>query len=108
MTSLFSESTDNEKIKAVYGNYCFWSWLRSWWLDTENYITWMLLDKGYYDYDYTEPKEHFIRRKTYEESVRSDSEVKDILSRFGWGKPKEEKHMTAEEMQRIAREEAGK
>ena len=47
--SFFSEATDNEKIKAIYGNYGFWSWLRYWWLDTENYVTFMLMDKGYYD-----------------------------------------------------------
>ena len=37
--SLFAEATDNEKIKAIYGNYNLWSWLRYWFLDTENYDT---------------------------------------------------------------------
>ena len=35
----------------------------------------------------------------------SDDELKDVLGRFGWGKPKESKPLTAEEMQRIAMEE---
>lgn len=62
------------------------------------------MDKGYYDYDYAEPKA-IIKAKTYDESVMSDDELKDVLGRFGWGKPKESKSLTAEEMQRIAMEE---
>jgi len=67
----------------------------------------MLIDKGYYDYDYEKPKEKPARAKSYDESVKSDEEMRDILSRFGWGKPKEQpKPLTPEEMQRIAMQEA--
>ena len=55
--SVFQSSTDNEKIKAIYGNYGFWSWLRYWHLDSADYVLMMLMDKGYYDYDYEAVKE---------------------------------------------------
>lgn len=64
----------------------------------------MLIDKGYYDYDYQEPKAQATKTKSYDESVRSDDEMQSILSRFGWGKPKESHPLTAEEAQRIAME----
>lgn len=64
VNSFTIEATENEKIKAVYGNYNLWSWLRYWYLDTENYVTWMLYDKGFHDYDYTEPKETKPKKKT--------------------------------------------
>ena len=92
--SLFAEATDNEKIKAIYGNYCFWSWLRYWHLDSADYITLLLMDKGYYDYDYEAVKE-IPKQKTYEETVKSDEEIRDILGRFGWGKQK----LSPEELQ---------
>ncbi len=101
--SAFAFSTDNEKIKAIYGNYCFWSWLRYWHLDNADYVTLMLMDKGFYDYDYEVPKE-INKRKTYEESVRSDEEIRDILGRFGWGK----KPLTAEQLQLEVMEEEKK
>lgn len=66
-------------------------------------MTLMLMDKGYYDYDYKEPevkREVVIKKK-------SDKEVSAMLARFGF-KTKltsEAKPLTAEEMQRIAMEE---
>ena len=36
--SAFQSSTDNEKIKAIYGNYGFWSWLRYWHLDSADFL----------------------------------------------------------------------
>jgi hypothetical protein len=66
----------------------------------------MLIDKGYYDYDYQEPKKQTAKSKSYDESVRSDEEMQSILSRFGWGKPKASQPLTPEDAQRIAMEEA--
>ncbi len=77
--SFFAEATDNEKIKAIYGNYGFWSWLRYWWLDTENHTSFMLMDKGFYDYDYSEPKPRKPKRPT-DTTLMSDDEVAAILS----------------------------
>lgn len=81
--SFFSEATDNEKIKAIYGNYGFWSWLRYWWLDTENYVTFMLMDKGYYDYDYERPS---VKTKAVMTAAKSEAELAEQLSRMGFGK----------------------
>lgn len=67
----------------------------------------MLMDKGYYDYDYQKMKP-VLRRKTYEESVRSDEEIRNILSRFGWGKPKEKPLTPAELQAEIMTEEKKK
>ncbi len=78
--SFFAEATDNEKIKAIYGNYGFWSWLRYWWLDTENYISFMLMDKGFYDYDYSEPKP----RINYQPKPKSREQLSSMLARFGF------------------------
>jgi hypothetical protein len=88
--SFFDVSSDNEKIKHIYGNYGFWSWLRYWYIDTANQVTMMLIDKGYYDYDF-ERKKGTVRKKSYEGSIKSDSEVRTLLARFGIGKVKEEK-----------------
>lgn len=38
----------------------------------------MLIDKGYYDYDYTEPKKR--RAKTTDNALMSDDEVAAILA----------------------------
>lgn len=67
-------------------------------------MTWMLMDKGYYDYDYTEPQ----RKPKTELKEKSEEEVGAMLARFGFKtklRSKEPKPMTAEEMQRIAMEE---
>lgn len=55
VASAFQSSTGNEKIKAVYGNYGFWSWLRYWHLDGADFVLLMLMDKGYYDYQKMKP-----------------------------------------------------
>lgn len=39
-------------MNAVYGDTGFWAWLRYWYLDSADFVTLMLMDKGYYDYDY--------------------------------------------------------
>lgn len=59
----------------------------------------MLIDKGYYDYDYEKPKEKPTQPKNYGESVRSDEEMRKILSRFGWGQSKKKQPLTPDEMQ---------
>lgn len=58
------------------------------------------MDKGFYDYDYEAPKA-VVRVKTYDESVRSDKEIRDILSRFGWqgAQAEDESRLTAERIQ---------
>ena len=45
----------------------------------------MLMDKGYYDYDYAE-----VEKKEQDEirASRSDTEMQDIFKRCGWGKVK--------------------
>ena len=101
VTSFFESSTDNEKIKHIYGNYNFWSWLRYWYIDTANQVTMMLVDKGYYDYDFEHQKE-VVRQSLYEETVKSESEVRGLLARFGIGKPREE---SMEEIQELAMKE---
>jgi hypothetical protein len=105
--SLFAEATDNEKIKAIYGNYNLWSWLRYWYLDTENYVTFMLLDKGYYDYDYEAVKETVRRNETQEQK---DKRTQKMMDRFGFGKVKSiKKTLTPEELQaEVMREEKKK
>lgn len=56
------------------------------------------MDKGFYDYDYEAPKA-IVRIKTYDESVKSDEEIRDILSRFGWQGAQDEPRLTAERIQ---------
>lgn len=86
---------------AVYGNSGFWAWLRYWYLDSADFVTLMLMDKGYYDYDYEKPKE----KKARNISKGSDPDkLKAKLARLGIGTAPQ--HFTAEEMQRIAMQEA--
>ena len=94
--SLFAEATDNEKIKAIYGNYNLWSWLRYWFLDTENYVTFMLLDKSYYDYDYEKPSERTEAALT---AVKSDDELEAKLRGIGLNVRPKKKILTPEELQ---------
>lgn len=87
-------SAHNEKIKNIYGNFNFWSWFRYWYVDSVNFVTMMLLDKGYYDYD-AEKVESKVR---WEDTVKSDEEVANLLSMFGMG-PKAQKPKNEEEVQ---------
>lgn len=80
--SFFAEATDNEKIKAIYGNYGFWSWLRYWWIDTENYTSFMLMDKGFYDYDYSEPKGGVAKGRNITKATDPEK-LKAKLARLG-------------------------
>lgn len=61
----------------------------------------MLVDKGYYDYDFEHQRE-VARQSLYEETVKSESEVRGLLARFGIGKPREE---SMEEIQELAMRE---
>lgn len=59
----------------------------------------MLVDKGYYDYDFERKKEN-VRQALYEDTVKSESEVRGLLARFGIGQQKSEESM--EELQEMA------
>ena len=64
----------------------------------------MLMDKGYYDYDYTEP-ERKVKAVLRE---KSKEEIGSMLARFGFNtklRSKEPKPLTPEEMQQIAMSE---
>ena len=54
----------------------------------------MLLDKGYYDYDF----EKCERELRWEDTVRSDEEIRGILAGFGIGVARK-KPETTEEIQ---------
>ena len=60
----------------------------------------MLLDKGYFDYDYVKSE----RENRWEDTVRTDEEIREIMAGFGIGVPRKPK--TLEEIQRyIIKEE---
>lgn len=61
----------------------------------------MLVDKGYYDYDFERKKEQ-AKQMLYEDTVKSESEVRGLLARFGIGQPKAE---SLEELQVLAMKE---
>ncbi len=42
----------------------------------------MLVDKSYYDYDYTEPKKKVVIK------LRSAEEINNLMNKFGFGKDK--------------------
>jgi len=71
----------------------------------------MLIDKGYYDYDYSDP---YDERKERLKALKpkSNAELQEKLSRMGFGNimAKEEptQPLTPDEMQRIAMEEVKK
>ena len=55
----------------------------------------LLIDKSYYDYDY----ERIVRRRTFEETVKSDDKILALMQKFGIGVKKD----SAEELQKMAR-----
>lgn len=61
----------------------------------------MLIDKSYYDYDYERIKSK-PKQALYEDTVKSESEIRGLLARFGIGKPKDE---SIEELQELAMKE---
>lgn len=72
----------------------------------------MLIDKGYYDYDYEKPKEKPKKLTAEQKRMWSDAEVAAVLGRAinpATGKPifeQQSKPLTPDEMQRIAMQEA--
>lgn len=82
-------------MKAIYGNNGFWSWLRYWFLDTENYVTFMLLDKDYYDYDYEKPND---RTEAVLTAAKSDDEIAAKLRGMGLNVRSKKKPLTPEEL----------
>lgn len=69
----------------------------------------MLIDKGYYDYDFEHPKGKKRKMTKEEREVWSDEKLRSILGRAMTADGKrvfEEKPLTVDEMQRIAMEEA--
>lgn len=62
----------------------------------------MLVDKGYYDYDFERKVK--VERILVENTMKSEEETRSLLARFGFGatKPKEE---SLEELQEMAMKE---
>lgn len=75
--------------------------MRYWYIDTANQVTMMLIDKGYYDYDF-EHKKAVAKQMLYEETVKSESEVRGLLARFGIGQKHRE---SLDELQKMAMEQ---
>jgi hypothetical protein len=61
----------------------------------------MLIDKGYYDYDFERAKSRNAQ-PLFEQTVKSEEETRNLLARFGIGKPKQE---TMEELQELGMKE---
>lgn len=62
----------------------------------------MLIDKGYYDYDFkkVEPKK---KQVLFEDTVKDKDQVRSLLAKFGIGTAKKEpKDMDMEELQEYA------
>lgn len=76
---MFDFSAHNERIKGIYGNYNFWSWLRYWYIDTANIVQMMLIDKGYYDYDFEIETPIILVSNTR----KTKEEINQILRNFG-------------------------
>lgn len=81
----FESTSHNERIKALYGNYNFWSWLRYWYLDSADFIAMMAIDKSYFDYDYEEKARKYAKSN---KPKRTAQQQKAILQRFGFGNVK--------------------
>ena len=77
-------SSHNERIKCAYGNYNFWAWFRYWYLDSCAKVEMILSDRAYYDYDYEQVDKSKII-VDWEDTIKSDEEVNNILSIFGMG-----------------------
>lgn len=67
----------------------------------------MLLDKGYYDYDYQKPSERYVASRN---AVKSDAELEEKLIQMGLGGAlrQKRKQKSAEEIQAIAMSEEQK
>lgn len=78
---MFAEGSDNEKIVQAYGTYNFWSWLRYWYLDSASFVLMLIVDKGYYDYDF----EPVVKIVDAEKTALSDDKLESISKKFGFG-----------------------
>ena len=72
----------------------------------------MLVDKGYYDYDFERKKER-VKQALYEDTVKSESEVRGLLARFGIGakvvdSAEQSEGESLEELQEMAMKEMDK
>ena len=80
--------------------------MRYWYIDSAAFVTLMLIDKGYYDYDYEQPKEIFKVLN----AVKNDDDLKSLLNHLGIKGQKKSKpdlkDMTMEELQAYAMAEA--
>ena len=54
----------------------------------------MLIDKGFYDYDYEAVSEKAVRHE------QSEERTNNMMKRFGFGKKDEHHHMSPEEIQK--------
>lgn len=70
-------------------------------------MTFLLLDKGYFDYDYQRVEKDEVVK--WEDTVRSDEEIRQIMAGFGIGVQRS-KPQTIEEVQNyiIKQEEYGR
>jgi KaiC/GvpD/RAD55 family RecA-like ATPase len=67
-----------------------------------NLVTAILLDKGYFDYDFVKENKQLL----WEDTVKSHEEIMKTLSMFGIGtKAKEEKPDTMEDIQSYIRKQ---
>lgn len=101
VASAFLASVHNERIKAIYGNYCFWSWLRYWFIDSKDYLEMIMLDKGYYDYDF-EDRHDYLLDRLKKLKPKSDEELQQKFTALGLGNVMACSKPTAEELQQQA------
>ena len=64
----------------------------------------MLIDKGYYDYDFERAKANKAQL-LWEDTVKNETETRKLLARFGIGKPKEQ---SVEDLQKYVMSENSK
>lgn len=65
----------------------------------------LLLDKGYFDYDFERSEKEEV--VTYEDTVRSDEEIREIMAGFGIGVKRKREQRTLEEMQKYIIKQEG-
>lgn len=65
----------------------------------------LLLDKGYFDYDFERSEKEEV--VTYEDTVRSDEEIREIMAGFGIGVKRKREQRSLEEMQKYIIKQEG-
>lgn len=76
--------------------------MRYWYIDSANFVTLMLIDKGYYDYDFEEPKH---KKQSAPTKAKSDAETAKMLSRFGVGTAAAKKESAATDLRKMDMEQ---